>query len=193
MTAVPQSEAVHSHVDAATRLRANRLGLWLFLASETFLFSAVITARYYLAGLERPEELNLPLGLAVSAVLLLSSYTAYRADMAIARGDRAGFLRFTQLTILLGVLFLGGVALEWDEGLHAFPPSTPYGSAFFTLIGFHAFHLLTGLIALGIVLLLGRRGHFSARDRWPVEAVMKYWEFVDVMWIFIFATLYLVS
>jgi len=102
-------------------------------------------------------------------------------------------VRNASFTILLGLLFMVGVVVEWSEGLRHFPPGTVYGSAFFTLIGMHAFHVFTGLVVLGIVLRLGRRGHFGSHDYWPVEAAVKYWHFVDVAWVIIFPTLYLVS
>ncbi len=183
----------YAHAPAHARRRTNQLGLWLFLASETFLFAAVITSRYYLLGVERPKELNLPLGLVLSLVLLLSSWTAYRAETFIATGHRRGFLRNTAFTIALGVVFLVGVGLEWSEGLRFFPPGTLYGSVFFTLIGLHAFHVVSGLVALGLVLGLGRSGRFGPDDYWGVEAVVKYWFFVELAWLFIYPTLYLVT
>ena len=97
------------------------------------------------------------------------------------------------LTILLGSLFLVGVGVEWWEELRFFPPQTLYGSAFFTLIGLHAFHIFTGVVALAIVRGLGKRGRFGSTGYWGVDGVIKYWHFVDVAWVFIFPTLYLVS
>ncbi len=181
------------HVEPPVRLRANQVGLWLFIASEAFLFSAVIVSRFYLLGVSRPEELNQPLGLAISLVLLASSLTAFRAETSIAHDDREGFLKNVSITIALGGLFLVGVVAEFWEGLRLFPPDTLYGSAFFTLVGLHAFHVLTGVIALGVVRGLGKRGRFGSDSYWGVEGVVKYWHFVDVAWVFIFPTLYLVS
>ncbi len=177
----------------AWRLRANRLGLWFFLASETFLFAAAISSRYIIVGVSRPEDLNQPLGLAISFVLILSSLTAYRAETFMAHDDRASFLRNVTWTILLGLLFLVGVAVEWSEGLRFFPPSTPFGTAFFSLIGLHAFHVFTGVVALAVVRGMAKRGRFGSGDHWGVEAVVKYWHFVDVAWVVIFPTIYLVS
>lgn len=74
-----------------------------------------------------------------------------------------------------------------------FPPDTLYGSAFFTLVGLHAFHVLTGVIALSVVRRLGKGGRFGSDSYWGVEGVLKCWHFVDVAWVFIFPTLYLVS
>ncbi len=183
--------AAHARAEAAYRPRANRLGLWLFLASETFLFAAMISARVISSGTNKPAELNQPLALVITSVLLASSISAYLAESSIAHDDRKGFLRYTTITLGLGLLFLAGVVLEWREGLVDFPPGTIYGSAFFTLIGLHAFHVLTGLLALGVVLNLGRKGHFGSQNYWGVEGTIKYWHFVDLAWVVIYPTLYL--
>lgn len=175
------------------RLAINRIGLWLFILSESFLFIALIFARFYLLGVERPVELNQPLGLAISYILLLSSLTAYRAEVSAAHGDRKRFRRNIIFTISLGLLFLAGVGLEWAEAFHFFPPATLFGTVFFTLTGFHAFHLITGLLALLVIFIMDKNGRFTSGSYWGVEGVVKYWHFVDVAWVFIFPTLYLVS
>ena len=179
------------HVEGGHQPRANKLGLWLFIVSETFLFSAVISSKFVVTQTFKPEELNQPLALAITIVLLLSSISAYLAEASMAHDNRAAFNRYTLITIGLGVLFMVGVVLEWNEALRDFPPGTIYGSAFVALIGLHAFHVLTGLIALGIVLYLARRGRWGSRDYWPVEGAVKYWHFVDVAWVVIYPTLYL--
>ena len=74
-----------------------------------------------------------------------------------------------------------GVGVEWWEALEHFPPSTDFGSVFFTTTGIHATHVLSGVIILGIVLFLGRRpGRYTSESYWGVEASVKYWHFVDV-------------
>lgn len=175
------------------RVAMNRLGLWLFIASESCLFSALIAARYYMLGLHVPAELNQWLGLGLTSILLLSSLTAYRAEAAAAHGDGTGMLRGLLLTILLGVGFFGGVAYEWSQAYQHFPPDTAFGTAFFSLTGLHAFHVLTGVLILAVVYGMGRRGAFLAGSHWGVEAGVKYWHFVDVAWVAIYPTLYLVS
>ena len=184
--------AAHRELAPDRRLAANRLGLWLFLASEGFLFSAIISSRFYLVGLDRPKELNQAFGLALTAVLLASSYTAWSAEVAVRAGNRKRMLSNLGATMALGLSFLGGVVWEWREGLVHFPPSTRFGSAFFTLIGFHAFHLVTGLIVLAFMYRMGRDGKFGPANTWPVEAAVKYWAFVELAWVFIFPTIYLV-
>lgn len=177
--------------DMSFQPRANRIGMWLFLVSETFLFGAFLAARYYSTGTLRPEELNQALALFLTVVLLGSSVSAYLAETAIRFNHRRKFIVFTAVTIALGLLFLGGVVVELREAIHLFPPGTPYGSSYFMLIGLHAFHVVTGLIALSIVLRLGVMGHFSSKDYWGVEGVVKYWHFVDLAWVVIYPTLYL--
>ncbi len=179
--------------EAASRLSTNRLGLWLFFLSESFLFSALLVTRFYLQGVHRPPELNQLLGFGISAVLLLSSLTAYSAEAAISHGDEGLFRRNIWFTIILGIVFIAGVGLEWSEGFRSFPPSSGFGTAFFTLTGFHAFHVLTGIVALVLLILPGQRGRFTAESHWGVEGIVKYWHFVDVVWMFIFPALYLVS
>ena len=184
-------EAIHERAEATYRPRANRIGLWLFLASETFLFSAFISSRFVVSGTDQPEHLNQDLALLLTLLLLLSSISAYRAETAIAHDDRRLFQRELLTTTVLGLLFLVGVGIEFNEALTYFPASTIYGSAFFMLIGLHAFHVLTGILALAVVANLGRMGHYGPDDHWPVEGVVKYWHFVDLMWVAIYPTLYL--
>ena len=177
-----------------SRLSINRVGLWLFILSESFLFGALLSSRYFLRGLDIPEGVNQPLGLVLTSVLLLSSLSAYRAEAAAAHGDQSRFDLNILATIGLGLLFLVGVGVEWNEAFSHFPPHSGYGTIFFTTTGIHAFHVLSGLIALAIVYALGRAGRFtSGSGYWGVEGVVKYWHFVDVAWVFIYPTLYLVS
>ncbi len=97
---------------AANRLAINRLGLWLFFLSESFLFLSLLITRFYLQGVRRPAGINQPLGLVISIILLLSSLTAYRGEAAIAHGAEKMFRRNILFTIGLGCLFLVGVGLE---------------------------------------------------------------------------------
>ncbi|MFQ5611722.1 MAG: heme-copper oxidase subunit III [Anaerolineae bacterium] len=181
-------------VESKQRIAIRRLGLWLFIASESCLFLGILIARYYMQGLHRPAEVNQILGLAITIILLTSSFFANRAEVSISRGDQPAFLRHLLVTIGLGVLFLVGVVVfEWPEALHFAPPSTGYGTALFSLTGLHAFHVLTGVIVLVVVYLQGRRGHYSAENHWDVEGGVVYWHFVDVAWVVIYPTLYLVG
>ncbi len=183
--AMPQVR--HSH------LYIRHLGLWLFFLSESFLFLALNSGRYFLLGLSRPAEINQLLGLTITSILLARSLTAYRAETSIAHGDQRLFLRNTLATIVLGSLFLVGVGVEWAQAFAHFPPQERFGTVFFTLTGMHGLHVLSGIVLLLFVFLHGQRGRFDAGKYWPVEGVVKYWHFVDVVWVFIYPTLYLVA
>ncbi len=171
-----------------------RLGLWLFIASESCLFVGILIARFYMQGLHRPDEVNQTLGLVVTMVLLVSSFFANRAEVSATFGDQKGFLNNILITIVLGIAFLLGVVIiEWPEALHFAPPATGYGTALFSLTGLHAFHVLTGVIILLLVFFKGRKGHYSAENHWDVEASVIYWHFVDIAWVVLYPTLYLVG
>ncbi|MGZ9225343.1 MAG: cytochrome c oxidase subunit 3 [Anaerolineales bacterium] len=172
----------------------NRLGLWLFLISDSFVFGGLMVMRINLLGLTRPE-LNQLLGLAVTAVLLISSFFMNRGETLMHNGDRRGFLLNTAITFVLGLGFLLGVVLvEWRLAIHEglTPDSGPAGAAFFMMTGMHAFHVFTGLILLAIVMVNGRRGLYDEQN-YPVEAAAVYWHFVDVVWIFFYPALYLIG
>ena len=172
------------------RLSINRVGLWLFFLSEAMLFAGVLATRFTLVGTHVPEEASQAIGLVITSILLASSYTAFRAEHAARRGDRDGLIRYLRLTLALGTLFVAGVAIEWVEAFDAFPPSTEFGTVFFTMTGIHAFHVLTGLLFLAIIYGNARGGAYDD-DTWPVEAGVKYWHFVDVVWVFFYPALYL--
>lgn len=172
----------------------NRLGLWLFLISDSFVFGGLMVMRINLLGLTRPE-LNQLLGLGVTSVLLVSSFFMNRGETLMHSGDRKGFLLNTGITFVLGLGFLLGVVLvEWRLAIHEglTPDSGPAGAAFFMMTGMHAFHVLTGLILLAIIMANGRRGLYDEKN-YPVEAAAVYWHFVDVVWIFFYPALYLIG
>jgi cytochrome c oxidase subunit 3 len=172
----------------------NRLGLWLFLFSDAFVFAGLLITRFNLMPDQRPE-LNQTLGLIITSVLLFSSFLMNRAEVAIGAGDQKAFQRNTLLTMLLGLLFLiGVVAVEWLlAAAHLSTREGVAGSVFYTMTGFHAFHVLTGLIFLWIVYRNGQRGLYSAERHFAVEACAIYWHFVDVVWIFFYPALYLIG
>lgn len=173
-----------------SRLTLNRFGFWLFILSETMIFLALLTTRFYLTGTDVPADADQLIALLITSVLLLSSGSAYLAEVAATSGDGTLFRRAMLATMLLGLAFMVGVGFEWREAFHAFPPGTLYGSVFFVMTGTHAFHVLTGLMFLGIV--YRKSAGDLASNYWPVEASVKYWHFVDVVWVFFYPALYLV-
>lgn len=184
-----QAESLHGYRYKAGN---NRLGLWLFILSDAFVFGGLLISRLYLFGGTRPE-LNQVLGLAVTTILLTSSFFMNRAEIAISKGDVRRFLQGTLITILLGTLFLVGVVgVEWQIAPFS-PGENAMSSVFYSMTGFHAFHVLTGVIFLVIVYRNGRKGLYSAERHFPVEAAAVYWHFVDVVWVFFYPALYLMG
>jgi cytochrome c oxidase subunit 3 len=179
--------------DYYRKAATNRLGLWLFLASDAFVFAGLLVARFYLMGFQTRPELNQLVGLIVTVVLLVSSFFMNRAEIAARYGDHKQFLRSTLITMVLGIVFLVGVVgVEWQIAPFG-PADGVAGSLFYTMTGFHAFHVLTGVIFLFIVYRNGRKGLYTAERHWPVEACAVYWHFVDVVWIFFYPALYLIG
>jgi cytochrome c oxidase subunit 3 len=181
----------HGHGSAHSRLPINRLGIWLFFFSDGLLFAMLATARFYLTGTERPEELNQLLGLGITSILLLSSLTAYRAETAFEHGNVGHGRTMLLLTIIMGALFAVGVGFEWS--IAHWVPSDPFGTAFFSMTGMHAAHVVSGVLFLIIVYVRAGRGHFPVGNTWTVTSIVMYWHFVDVVWVFFYPTLYLVK
>ncbi len=186
------------HVETLATYRSKasnmRLGLWLFIISDSFVFLGLFIARINLLGDTRPE-LNQTLGLIVTSVLLLSSFFMNRAEIALGAGQVKTFLRFTLLTLVLGTVFIiGVVGIEWPLAAQHFGPGDGVvGAIFYTMTGFHAFHVLTGVIFLYVVWSNGRKGLYTKERHFAVEACAVYWHFVDVVWVFFYPALYLIG
>jgi cytochrome c oxidase subunit 3 len=183
------------------------LGMILFICSEVMFFSGLFAA-YFSVRASAPawppgppqvpealaEHFNLhaePLfALGLTAILVVSSFTCQFAVWAIRRGDRTAFVRYIAFTLALGITFLIGQV--YDYATLGFGLSdTMFGTTFFTLTGFHGAHVFGGAIMLSVVLYRGLAGQFSAQHHDAVEATSLYWHFVDVVWIALFSTLYL--
>ncbi|HMT20513.1 MAG TPA: cytochrome c oxidase subunit 3 [Promineifilum sp.] len=196
----------HGHeLPYATQVRANRLGLWLFLFSELFLFGALFATRFVLWGNTRPN-LSQEVGLLATGILLLSSYFMYRSEVGAEYGDRNKFLRSALLAALMGMIFfVMVVVMEWNVfGLsgelfgielfgHLKPSDGVYGGVFYAMTGMHALHVLSGIVLILIIWWNGRRGFYTTERHWGVEATAIYWHYVDVVWIFFYPALYLMG
>jgi cytochrome c oxidase subunit 3 len=174
------------------KLSRNRLGLWLFIISDSFVFIGLFVTRFVLMPDTRPD-LSQSLGLVITVMLLLSSFFMNRAETEMAHGNREGFLRSILITLVLGTIFLVGVVgVEWRIA-HFGPSDGAQGAVFYVMTGFHAFHVLTGVALLFIVWNNGRKGLYTAEEHWGVEAAAVYWHFIDVVWIFFYPALYLIG
>jgi cytochrome c oxidase subunit 3 len=182
------------------------LGMMLFIASEVMFFAALFAA-YFNAkatlpvfppeGFDFISAFKFPfLPIIMTIILLTSSVTMQVATMRIRQGDRTGMNRGIALTFILGLLFLVLWASEYALLLteHEFGiNSTIYGTLFYALTGFHGAHVIGGVIGLAVILSRGLAGQFSRQHHVAVEAVHYYWHFVDVVWVLLFLTVYIVQ
>lgn len=179
-------------------LSPHKTGMICFLVSEAAFFSTLIMAyviflRHGGPGPTPGEVLTLGLVLVNTAFLLVSSLTTHRAERALRGGNHQTFHQLWAITILLGVLFLVGTAFEWrglirDHGLTI--GVNMFGTTYYTLVGFHAFHVTIGVIALTSVLLVSLAGKLREGVPLPVTLVGWYWHFVDVVWVVVFLVVY---
>ncbi|HRA20630.1 MAG: heme-copper oxidase subunit III [Anaerolineae bacterium] len=192
----------HHSVFHYDHLALNRLGLWLFFISETMIFLVLLSTRFVLPGARQMLDANggvahvdQVLGLVITVILLASSLTAYRAETAIAHGDRKTCERNLMGTIIMGTIFLlAVVVLEWPTALeHHVTPHAGFGISLFAMTGMHAFHVLSGVVILLLVWANLRKGGYSAEHHWGVEATVKYWHMVDLVWVFFYPVLYLLG
>jgi heme/copper-type cytochrome/quinol oxidase subunit 3 len=182
----------------ALALDHRKLGMWLFIASEVMFFGGLIAAYLhykYALGFPEASELDVVLVGVNTMVLLTSSFTVVTALDAARAGCQGRLAVFLFLTILLGVAFLTGQLFEFAElyrhGITL--TSGVFGSAFFTLTGFHGLHVTAGVIWAVITLFRALRGAFSAENSMGVEIFGLYWHFVDIVWIVLFTLIYLIA
>jgi cytochrome c oxidase subunit 3 len=182
------------------------LGMLLFICSEVMFFSGLFAAYFSVRATatawppivadspELTEAFNLHaepwFALILTIVLVISSFTCQFGVWAIRRGDRTGFIRNIAVTLILGITFLIGQG--YDYATLGFGLSDGvFGTTFYTLTGFHGAHVFGGAIMLSVILYRGLAGQFSERHHDAVEATSLYWHFVDVVWIALFSTLYI--
>ncbi|MBZ5661840.1 MAG: cytochrome c oxidase subunit 3 [Acidobacteriia bacterium] len=182
---------------------SKKLGMWLFIVSDTLTFSALLITYSY-SRLTNPDwPKPFPMNPAIifsttmTVVLLASSLTMVMAVMAAQRNDRKSTVLWMIATMAGGLTFMGLHLREWfhlfEEGatITHNPWGTPqFGAVFFGITGMHMTHVLIGVIYLGIVATGYGRGKFSAED---VEVNGLYWHFVDLVWMFVFPLIYLMS
>jgi len=187
-----------------------RYGMILFIASEVMFFVAWFWA-YFAASLFPSEAEAIggvwpPKGMEVldpfgwpllnTLILLCSGTTVTWAHHALIHGDREGLKKGLWCTILLGLLFTGIQAYEYIHAPFSFSmlntdnPGNIYGSTFFMATGFHGAHVIIGTIFLIICLVRSYKGDFSPKAHFGFEAAAWYWHFVDVVWLFLFVSIY---
>jgi heme/copper-type cytochrome/quinol oxidase subunit 3 len=186
-------------------------GMWgvvIFIASEVMFFAALFTTYFYLRAQHpvwQPPEGGRPgvfpftshdigdvLPTLNTIILVSSSFVIQWAVGRLRRGNRAAFLRGLVATIVMGVLFLSGQGYEYSKlfAEYLVPTSGLFGGVFFALTGFHGAHVTGGVVFFLVVLYRTFVGNFSPRRYLAVEAASIYWHFVDIVWIGLYTTIY---
>jgi len=188
-----------------------KLGMWLFLASEIFFFSALIggslalraQAGWYFPDWPEPGAvLNVQLTAVNTLILVTSSLTMVEALRGFEMGNVNKGRALLLATMVLGIVFVSIQISEytilffeehltpWYNPLGPTPPT--YGTTFYVQTGFHGAHVTAGVLAMGFLVIKAFRGKYSKENHEAVELVGLYWHFVDVVWIFLFTLVYLI-
>jgi cytochrome c oxidase subunit 3 len=180
----------------SSRVDPSTLGMLLFICSEIMVFGAFFTAYFFLRVVNGDvwpaEGTELPKLVAFvnTCILVSSSFTVHWALVCARRGNRFGLQASILTTFLLGATFLFIQINEyWHIGFA--PQDTAQGTIFYGLTGLHGAHVFVGLTLLAMVTVRAWRGHFTPDDHRGVEVPGIYWHFVDVMWIIVFTTVYI--
>ena len=177
-----------------------KLGIWVFLGSEVMFFTALIGA-YIILRTAHPEAwqapgevLNIPVTAVNTFLLICSSVTMVKAFAAAQEGRQKELVRWLLATVIIGASFVGVQVYEYRELLgHGFTPDQGlYGSTFYTMTGFHGFHVSMGVLCMIFVTWRAMQGRYTAADHRGVEVIGLYWHFVDLVWIILFTIVYLI-
>jgi heme/copper-type cytochrome/quinol oxidase subunit 3 len=185
----------------STGLDNTKMAMWAFLGSECLFFGSLITtfllyrSKVLPDSGPRPADIyDIPYTSVSSFVLLMSSLTMVLALAAIQRGDPRTMRIWLLATALLGTTFVGGQIFEFTDFVHEGLKlgSSPAGSAFFVLTGFHGAHVSVGILMLLSLVGMSIVGKLQPGAARKVELIGLYWHFVDIVWIVIFTVVYLV-
>ena len=202
MASVAHTEHDHGPPAAhkSSRVDARLLGMYLFIASETMLFGSFFSIYFFdrvVVGNDGwpPEGYELPVYLALvnTIILVTSSFSMHWALQSIKRNNRSGLIAGLALTFLLGLTFLLIQAREYTR-IGFGPSDNAFASTFFGLTGLLGAHVFIGLNLLLYALIRSTRGHYGPKteDHLGVELPGIYWHFVDVMWIVVYTTVYVI-
>jgi cytochrome c oxidase subunit 3 len=196
------SHAVHEEhhgppaANVSSRVEAQFLGMLLFIISEIMLFGAFFTAYFFIRVVGEVDwpgqgkELPVAIAGVNTAILLSSSLTMHWALEGARRENRQALKLGILTTFLLGLTFL---TIQVNEYVHLgfAPHDSAQGTIFYSLTGLHGAHVFIGLTLLSFATIRAFRGHYTAKEHRGVEVPGIYWHFVDIMWIFVFSTLYI--
>jgi len=185
-------------------IESKKLAMWLFIASDSVTFAVLLFGYSFLRvgspDWTKPFEFlpSVLNGMVMTVILLTSSLTMLGGVMAAKEGNQKSCLRWMGYTMLLGTIFAILHLREWfgliHEGWRLFQNplggSVEVGTGFFCITGLHLMHVISGVIALGVIALGYKRGRLTAGH---VETTSLYWHFVDIVWMFVFPITYLLN
>jgi cytochrome c oxidase subunit 3 len=203
----------HHFNDMGQQLDASKIGMWLFLVTEVLMFGGlfvgygIMHAKHPAAFLAAHHHLNRMMGAVNTVVLLTSSFTMVMAVWAAQTSRKKLLILFLILTLLCAGAFLGVKFFEYqhkfEEGLlpgnfythqgDTVPGQFMFFSFYFMMTGLHGFHVVGGMCVITWLLFRAIRGDFSASYYGPVDMVGLYWHLVDLIWIYLFPLMYLIS
>ena len=200
-----------THVEEHRDDEASKLGMWLFIFTELLLFGglflvySIFRAEYPLAFHESSLELSVTIGAINTIVLLFSSMTIAMALTAIQKNDQKRALIFIGITLFCAAIFLVNKYLEWghkfEMRLYPGSPLMPllgrgyllYFSLYFFMTGLHALHIIIGMTLLVVCYFKVKSKNINSKDYVLLENGALYWHLVDLIWIFLFPLMYLIS
>ncbi|MEY8040786.1 heme-copper oxidase subunit III [Saccharopolyspora cebuensis] len=196
-TAAPSiSQRVHS----LNRPNMVSVGTIVWLASELMFFAGLFAMFFTVKAQNEgpwpppPTHLNLGWALPFTVILVASSFTCQWGVFAAERGDVYGLRRWYTLTLAMGTIFVFGQAYEYVELVASGTTiaSSAYGTVFFMTTGFHGLHVIGGLVAFIFLIMRTKMSKFTPSQAIAAIVVSYYWHFVDIVWIGLFAVIYLV-
>ncbi|MGH7792001.1 MAG: cytochrome c oxidase subunit 3 family protein [Thermodesulfobacteriota bacterium] len=200
-TAMEETHSHGHHIDPKVEYSMAKFGMWLFLGTEILLFGglfaayAIFRAKYADLFHEQHKELDVTLGAINTVILIFSSLTMAMGVSAIQKGKRNFLSICLLITILCGIGF--GVNKYFEYGAkfehHLTPGTSIFFALYFMMTGLHMVHVFAGITLLTVLLILTLKGKFSAQYNTPIEVGGLYWHLVDLIWIYLFPLLYLIS
>lgn len=175
-----------------------RVAMLSLIIGESAIFTIFVVAYVYYIGRSTygptPSILDVPWF--NTACLLSSSIAIMFAERAIERGRMRAFGAWWALTILLGIVFLTGTAIEWKRLIYTDGLSIRtnlFGTTFYSLVGLHATHVVVGLLMLSLVMIFTLLGRVEQRHTERIQVLSLYWHFVDAVWVVVFTVVYMVG
>jgi cytochrome c oxidase subunit 3 len=176
-----------------------RVGMFCLIVAEAAIFTIFVVAYIFYLGKSvsgpTPQQV-LEMPIFNTICLLSSSLTIHFAERALERGQMASFKILWFLTFALGAIFLIGTGIEWNRLIYisGLTISTNlFGTTYYSLVGLHAFHVIVGLLGLGLVMALALASKVKEEHAGRVGVFSLYWHFVDAVWVVVFTVVYIIG